>query len=110
MQRERAAQNQNQKGGYLQTIESEGNLPTNYGKGNGRPSHTKGSGGNLSQRSIHSLESLKSEGSQAERDHEPKPEEDEEDKMSGHSSYNHYIHSRINTEMQQKAHSGDHDV
>lgn len=100
----------NQRGGYLQTIESEGNLPTYFGKGDGRPSHTKGSNNNLSQRSIHSLESLKSEGSQAERDMEPRPEEDEDDKLSDHSSYNNFIHSRINTDMQQKAHHGDNDV
>lgn len=41
---------------------------------------------------------------------EPRPEEDEDDKLSDHSSYNNFIHSRINTDMQQKAHHGDNDV
>ena len=41
---------------------------------------------------------------------EPRPEEDEDDKLSDHSSYNNFIHSRINTDMQQKADHGDNDV
>lgn len=94
--------NNNQRGGYLQTIESEGNLPTQYGKN--RSSYLKGSGGG----SIHSFESLKSDESYNLKE-DPKVE-DEEEKISGHSSYNNYMHSRINTEMQQKAHAGDPDV
>ena len=60
-------QNQVRHGGYLNTIESEGNLPTQ--QFNSNQIGTRGNRDNdLSRHSIHSLESLKSEGSKAERE------------------------------------------
>jgi len=61
-----------QGGGYLNTIESEGNLPTQQFNSNQIGTRGNRDNGDLSRHSIHSLESLKSEGSKAEReDHEP---------------------------------------
>lgn len=56
-----------QGAGYLNTIESEGNLPTQ--QFNSNQIGTRGNRDNdLSRHSIHSLESLKSEGSKAEHE------------------------------------------
>ena len=53
--------------GYLNTIESEGNLPTQ--QFNSNQIGTRGNrDAELSRHSIHSLESLKSEGSKAEHE------------------------------------------
>ena len=98
---------------YLNTIESEGNLPSQQFNNRGEQLQSllsKASNNQLSQRSIHSLESLKSEGSQGERDQEydrqGKSEADKDAEIapgrrSGHSSYKKYVHARIDNEIQQ---------
>ena len=83
---------------YLNTIESEGNLPTQFG-GKNEYKMSKASNNQLSQRSIHSSKSLKSKGSEEDfEEGSPFEVERVSEEEENNALYNNFVHSRINTD------------